>query len=87
MLLLSLPIAGLFWMSVRPHRSNWRARRILATMLLALFSISCGGGLQGNGTVNGGIGNPGTPLGGYNITVTANTGAVTHSAQVILTVQ
>jgi hypothetical protein len=46
--------------------------------------LSCGGGLQGNG--GGGSGSPGTPAGTYTITVTAICGAVTHTAQISLTV-
>jgi hypothetical protein len=72
----------LLWMNLlRPIR---RVPRRLALLLVAISCISCGGGLQGNG--GGGSGNPGTPKGTYNITVTANCGSVTHSAQMSLTV-
>jgi hypothetical protein len=53
-------------------------------LLLGTF-LSCGGGLQGNSAVGGG-GSPGTPLGTYNVKVTANAGFVAHSTQVSLTV-
>lgn len=83
-----LPFAGLFWASLRPRHSRRRQHRLIAALLLTLACISCGGGLQGNGSTGGsGIGSPGTPLGTYNITLTANTGAVAHSTQVSLTVQ
>jgi hypothetical protein len=61
-------------------------RCALATLLLISIVglLSCGGGLQGNG--GGGSGSPGTPAGTYTITVTAICGAVTHSAQISLTV-
>jgi hypothetical protein len=82
MLFLTFPIAALLWMNLlRPIR---RVPRRLALLLVAISCISCGGGLQGNG--GGGSGNPGTPKGTYNITVTANCGSVTHSAQMSLTV-
>jgi hypothetical protein len=56
--------------------------------MLMVLCVSCGGGLQGNGTTGGGgNGNPGTPLGTYNITVTATCGQVMHKAQASLTVQ
>lgn len=81
LLLLSLPIAGLFWMfPVHLHR---RSAALLAFALLTFLGVSCGGGLQGGG---GGTGNPGTPKGTYNITVTATCGSVTHSGQATLTV-
>jgi len=82
MLLLTFPIAGLLWIS--PLRRTGRDPRRLALLLVAISCISCGGGLQGNS--GGGSGNPGTPKGTYNITVTANCGSVTHSAQMSLTV-
>jgi hypothetical protein len=54
--------------------------------LVTVSFVSCGGGLQGNGSAGAGTGNPGTPKGTYNITVTAICGSVTHSSQVSLTV-
>ena len=82
MLLLTLPIAGFFW--ILPSRSGGRPPRKLA-LLLAISCVSCGGGLQGGG--EGGSGNPGTPKGTYNITVTATCGSVSHSGQMSLTVK
>jgi hypothetical protein len=52
LLLMSLPLAGLFWMSMRPRRSR-RYGGTFAIVLLALSCSSCGGGLQGNGTAGG----------------------------------
>jgi hypothetical protein len=80
----SFPLAGLIWLK-RPKTQGDLRRRCLAllSMLLTLSLLSCGGGLQGNG---GGSGSPGTPAGTYSITVTATCGAVTHTAQVSLTV-
>jgi hypothetical protein len=51
---------------------------------LAIVCLSCGSGLQGNG--GGSSGNPGTPPGTYNITVTATTGTITHSTTLALAV-
>ena len=82
------PIAGVFWLGLRKSavKSRPTKRRIIATFTLffsVLACVSCGSGLQGNG---GGSGSPGTPIGAYNITVTATAGPVTHSTQVSLTV-
>jgi hypothetical protein len=87
LLLMSVPLAGLFWMSMCPRRLSRRSCGAFAIVLLALFCSSCGGGLQGNGINGGGSGNPGTPKATYNITVTASCAAVSHSQQVSLTVQ
>jgi hypothetical protein len=65
-------------------------KRRLIPLALLLFlptgaSLSCGGGLQGNSAVGGG-GSPGTPLGTYNVKVTANASFVAHSTQLSLTI-
>jgi hypothetical protein len=54
-------------------------------LIALLGSLSCGGGLQGNGG-GGGSGSPGTPPGTYTITVNATSGAITHNTQIALTV-
>jgi hypothetical protein len=81
----AFPIAGLMWLRRRKSRLEV-SQTILASflLLLSMGSLSCGGGLQGNG--GGGSGSPGTPPGTYTITVTATCGSVTHTAQVSLTV-
>ena len=78
------PVAGLVLLQRRMPRSQirWHGRVVLLAFL-AMSSLSCGGGLQGNG---GGSGSPGTPAGTYTITVTATCGSVEHTAQVSLTV-
>lgn len=83
-LFFSFPLAGLIGLK-RPNapRDVRRGGLALSSLLLILALLSCGGGLQGNG---GGSGSPGTPAGTYSITVTAICGAVTHTAQVSLTV-
>ncbi len=77
--------AGMFLLG----RSSPRRRRIagLGVMLLVFFAagVGCGGG-SGSSNNNNNV-TPGTPAGSYNITVTATSGAVTHSANVLLTVQ
>lgn len=82
--LLPIPFAAFLLL---PFRSR-RLRRTLAAGTLMVLCVSCGGGLQGNGTTGGGgTGNPGTPLGTYSITITATCGQVMHNAQASLTVQ
>lgn len=83
-LFLSLPFAGLICFK-RPKLgvSFSGVGFAIVFLILTLSLLSCGGGLQGNG---GGSGSPGTPAGTYTITVTATCGAVTHTAQVSLTV-
>ena len=83
MLLMLLPIAGIFF--VRPPGLSRRFRRTLLVWSLILSCISCGGGLQGNG--GAGSANPGTPKGTYTITVNAACGAVTHGSAISLTVK
>jgi hypothetical protein len=80
----AFPLGSLFWLL--PLRSSSKRRLVAAATLLLLGTfLSCGGGLQGNSAVGGG-GSPGTPLGTYNVKVTANAGFVAHSTQVSLTV-
>ncbi|HEX6805329.1 MAG TPA: hypothetical protein VF133_16745 [Terriglobales bacterium] len=78
--ILLAPLAGIFW--TRGRRPGGVNRTLCLALLLSL--LSCGGGLQGNG--GGGSGNPGTPLGTYNLTITATAGTVIHTTQVSLTV-
>jgi len=81
-------LAGAFWIDKRrlgqTRRKSRPCLRFLAFLVLLFTQLSCGGGLQGNGTV--GSGNPGTPTGTYNVTVTATSATLSHSAQVSLTV-
>jgi hypothetical protein len=83
--LISLPMAGLLWVRRREARGGKRNRRLLLIMLLALNCVSCGGGLQGNGSIVG-SGSPGTPSGTYNLKISVAAASVTHSTQVNLTI-
>jgi hypothetical protein len=83
--LISLPMAGLLWMRRRQPHLRKRDRYLFLMMLLTLGSVSCGGGLQGNGSIVGG-GSPGTPAGSYNLRISVAAASLTHSTQVNLTV-
>jgi hypothetical protein len=81
-----LPLPALILLQRRIARRKFRRPgRIILILILILVAgtLSCGGGLQGNG---GGSGSPGTPAGTYSVTVTAICASVTHTAQVTLTV-
>ena len=78
------PLAGLILLQRKMLRGEIRRHsQVILLAVLALGTLSCGGGLQGSG---GGSGSPGTPAGTYTITVTATCGSVAHTAQVSLTV-
>jgi len=71
-----------------------RRKRLLALITLALlliFVVSCGGGSGSSGGGGGGGGSgfsdPGTPPGNYTVTVTATSGAFSHSFNFTLQVQ
>jgi hypothetical protein len=83
--LISLPMMGMFLMWRRQPRARKRNRYLFLAMLLMLGSFSCGGGLQGNGSIVGN-GSPGTPAGSYDLKVSVAAASVTHSTQVNLTV-
>jgi uncharacterized membrane protein YtjA (UPF0391 family) len=63
--------------------------KVLGVLFVVLIVVGlengCGGGSSGGGG-GGGAGQPGTPTGNYVITVRATSGALSHSAQVNLTV-
>lgn len=54
-------------------------------IMLLVVCVSCGGGLQGNGSIVGN-GSPGTPAGSYNLNISVATASITHSTQVNLAV-
>jgi trimeric autotransporter adhesin len=63
---------------------------LLAVLCCGMVELSCGGGGGGGSTSpapGGGSGTNGTPKGTYTLTVTATSGSLTHTTQVVLTVQ
>lgn len=71
----------------RKRRSAAIVLSVIAVIVALILLIACGGGLQGGSTA---AANPGTPAGGYNLTVTAAMnsapGSPTKTASVTLTV-
>ena len=75
-------------------RQRRKGRSLLLSLLFLLSLITlglvgCGGGgtNSGGGGGGGGGGAAGTPAGTYNITVTANSGSLTHTTTLMLVVQ
>ena len=78
--------AGIFLVGVPGRRR--RGTTILGLIVCGLLftGIGCGGG-SSSGNGNGGGGTGGTPVGNYVITVTATSGAITHTANVTMAVE
>jgi subtilase family serine protease len=74
--------AGIFFLGTPSRRRRRMAG--FGLMLLVFFAagVGCGGGSSSKSTPSGG-----TPAGSYNITVTATSGSLSHTANVALTVQ
>ena len=75
-------LAGVFLLGSTSKR-RWSKLLTLVVLGTLATIVACGGG----GSSGGGSGDPGTPLGSYNVTVTATAGALTHSVNVTLNVQ
>jgi plastocyanin len=80
---LSFGLIGIVFLSraSRRKRSARAALMLLGTILTALAIISCGGGGTPPPPVTG------TPAGSFSVTVTATSGATTHSSTITLNVQ
>jgi hypothetical protein len=88
---LFLPLPGIAfigagWAGSRRRKLGIGAAAVLMFLLLLLL-LGCGGGGSSNGGGGGGGGNSGTPAGTYNVTVTATSGSVSHTATAAVTVQ
>jgi len=79
-----LPLAGIFLLAA-PRRRRWSI--LLGLMLLALLVMvpACGGG--GGSKTPTPVQDPGTPVGSYNVTVTATAGSISEQGSFTLTVQ
>ena len=75
-------LVGVFLLGIPSRRRRRMAG--LGVMLLVFFAagMGCGGGGSSSGTKTGG-----TPAGSYTIAVTATSGALSHTANVAVTVQ
>ena len=74
--------AGVLLASCR-RRRRWAMLMAFATLLAIMPIMSCGGG-SGSG---GGSGDSGTPVGNFNVTISAQAGALSHSVTIVLGVQ
>ena len=83
--------------TLSPGHRRWSRLFVLLVLVLLILLPACGGGssgTSGGGTGGGGGGgggggntDPGTPVGTYTVTVTATSGAISHSATFTLVVQ
>jgi subtilase family serine protease len=74
-------LAGFFVMGVPSRRKRWSGLLGILFLTLVAAGISCGGGGSSHSS------NPGTPAGTYTIAVTATSGSLTHTSNVVVTVQ
>jgi hypothetical protein len=68
-------------MGVPSRRRRWSGLLGILFLTFVAAGISCGGGSSSHTS------NPGTPAGTYTVAVTATSGSLTHTANVVITVQ
>ncbi|MBB5058052.1 hypothetical protein HDF16_002758 [Granulicella aggregans] len=78
---------GCVLMFMIPRRRKWMVLGLFILTLGSLGITGCAGGGSQSGTTTTTGGSPGTPAGGYTVTVTATSGSITNTAQVQVTVQ
>jgi len=80
----AIPLVAIVFVPLTGKRGR-KATGVVMLALIALATMSCGGGLQGSDGGGGG-GSAGTKPGNYTVTITATCGTVAHSTAVTLTV-
>lgn len=74
-------LAGALIFGIPARRRRWSVVLTLVVVALVAAAVGCGGSSSSSTG-----GNPGTPTGNYNVTVTGTSGSTTHTTSVLVTV-